>query len=417
MTSRKYLRFCLKGRVFQFRALQFGLATSPFVITRLMVVIATHLRVRAIILFPYLDDWLVRNQRRLQLIKDREFTLRLISSLGLIINPEKSELIPSQNFTFIGMEFIRQYCPSSLGQSTMYSRPNRLVSETSCCHSKNVSLFTGETECFCSICRFRQTAPSPSSDGSFRSVETACSSTRTQNICYRTDKTSSGMVVGQGQIFTRSCSQTTSSSAHSLYRCELFGLGCSSGTGGTHVSWSLASEPISSTHQHPRNEGYSSSSQRVPTHSVQFLSNDSDRQFFCHGLSPKGGRHPFTNFMRRGLGNSPLVSREWNISQGQTHPGRTNILADRLSRSDKPISTEWSLNQSICNSIFLMSGHPNIVLFATRLNNRLPLFVSPIPDSKALAIDAMSMNWDGIHAYAFPPFHIIPAILTKIVAK
>ena len=319
VTSRKYLRFCLKGRVFQFRALQFGLATSPFVFTQLMVVIATHLRVRAIILFPYLDDWLVRNQRRLQLIKDREFTLRLISSLGLIINPEKSELIPSQNFTFIGMEFIRQYCPSSLGQSTMYSRPNRLVSETSCCHSKNVSLFTGETECFCSICRFRQTAPSPSSDGSFRSVETACSSTRTQNICYRTDKTSSGMVVGQGQIFTRSCSQTTSSSAHSLYRCELFGLGCSSGTGRTHVSWSLASEPISSTHQHPRNEGYSSSSQRVPTHSVQFLSNDSDRQFFCHGLSPKGGRHPFTNFMRRGLGNSPLVSREWNISQGQTH--------------------------------------------------------------------------------------------------
>ena len=61
-----------------------------------------------------------------------------------------------------------------------------------------------------------------------------------------------------------------------------------------------------------------------------------------------------------------------------------------------------------------MSGHPNIDLFATRLNNRLPLFVSPIPDSKALAIDAMSMNWDGIHAYAFPPFHIIPAILTKI---
>ena len=61
-----------------------------------------------------------------------------------------------------------------------------------------------------------------------------------------------------------------------------------------------------------------------------------------------------------------------------------------------------------------MSGHPNIDLFATRLNNRLPLFVSPIPDIKALAIDAMSMNWDGIHAYAFPPFHIIPAILTKI---
>ena len=37
-----------------------------------------------------LDDWLVRNQCRLELIKDKEFTSRLITSLGLIINQEKS---------------------------------------------------------------------------------------------------------------------------------------------------------------------------------------------------------------------------------------------------------------------------------------------------------------------------------------
>ena len=61
-----------------------------------------------------------------------------------------------------------------------------------------------------------------------------------------------------------------------------------------------------------------------------------------------------------------------------------------------------------------MTGQPSIDLFATWLNNRLPLYVSAIPDSKALATDAMSMNWDGIHTYAFPLFHIIPAILTKI---
>ena len=46
----------------------------------------------------------------------------------------------------------RQYCQSSLGQSTRYSMPSILVSEASCCHGKNVSLITGETECVCSIC-------------------------------------------------------------------------------------------------------------------------------------------------------------------------------------------------------------------------------------------------------------------------
>ena len=31
-----------------------------------------------------------------------------------------------------------------------------------------------------------------------------------------------------------------------------------------------------------------------------------------------------------------------------------------------------------------------------------------------LSVDALSLNWDRIHGYAFPSFHIIPAILNKI---
>ena len=62
--SGKFLRFTLRGRVYQFKALPFGLSTSPFVFTRLMEVITTFLRRRAITLHPYLDDWLARNQNR-----------------------------------------------------------------------------------------------------------------------------------------------------------------------------------------------------------------------------------------------------------------------------------------------------------------------------------------------------------------
>ena len=67
--SRKYLRFMLGGRVYQFKALPFGLSTSPFVFTRLMIVIATFLRRRAITLHPYLNDWLAGNQNRRRLLE------------------------------------------------------------------------------------------------------------------------------------------------------------------------------------------------------------------------------------------------------------------------------------------------------------------------------------------------------------
>ena len=95
-------------------------------------------------------------------------------------------------------------------------------------------------------------------------------------------------------------------------------------------------------------------------------------------------------------------------------PGKFNILADRLSRLDKPIKTEWALDQTVANSVFQMLNFPNVDLFATRFNHRLPLYVSPVQDYKALAIDALSMDWNHLHAYAFPPFILIPAVLEKI---
>ena len=95
-------------------------------------------------------------------------------------------------------------------------------------------------------------------------------------------------------------------------------------------------------------------------------------------------------------------------------PGKFNVLADRLSRIDKIVKTEWALDQSIANSIFQMFNYPNLDLFATRFNHKLPLYVSPVLDNQALAIDAFSMNWNHLHAYAFHPTIMIPSVLNKI---
>lgn len=94
-------------------------------------------------------------------------------------------------------------------------------------------------------------------------------------------------------------------------------------------------------------------------------------------------------------------------------PGKFNILVDRLSRLDKPINTEWSLDQRVANCIFHMLNFPIVDLFATCFNHKLAPYVSPVPDNQAFAIDALSMNWH-YHAYAFPPIVLILPILTNI---
>ena len=94
-------------------------------------------------------------------------------------------------------------------------------------------------------------------------------------------------------------------------------------------------------------------------------------------------------------------------------PGGLNVVADKLSRLGQTIQTEWSLLPTVFQAICSRWHTPQIDLFATRFNNKLPQFVSPVPDPKATAVDALSLPWEDLDAYAFPP----AAILGKVVEK
>jgi hypothetical protein len=41
--------------------------------------------------------------------------------------------------------------------------------------------------------------------------------------------------------------------------------------------------------------------------------------------------------------------------------------------------------------------------------------MSPLPDPKALAVNALAVSWDGMNAYAFPPTPLIQAVLNKVM--
>ncbi|XP_055999480.1 uncharacterized protein LOC130047863 [Ostrea edulis] len=110
-----------------------------------------------------------------------------------------------------------------------------------------------------------------------------------------------------------------------------------------------------------------------------------------------------------------LFCRSLGIRLSVRHvPGNLNLVADALSRSLHPVNTEWELHPAVFQEICLKWDRPHIDLFATHLNCKLPTFVSPIPDNKALAVDAMSFDWKGMFSYMFPRFRLLPKILHKI---
>ena len=83
---RKYLRFCVHGVHYQFRAMPFGITVAPRVFTKLMAAVGGHLRSQQTHIFMYLDDWLVKNQIRELLLHQLNQTMQLLVDLGLIIN-------------------------------------------------------------------------------------------------------------------------------------------------------------------------------------------------------------------------------------------------------------------------------------------------------------------------------------------
>ena len=105
-SDRKWLRFTWRGKVYQYRSLPFGLSLSPWAFTRVVRdLLPVCRKTRKIRFHTYLDDWLVLARNRSLCHQHTQFINRLASLLGFVINEEKSDLSPSQEFSYLGMEF------------------------------------------------------------------------------------------------------------------------------------------------------------------------------------------------------------------------------------------------------------------------------------------------------------------------
>ena len=103
--SRKYLRFHIQRRAYQFKALPFGLSTAPMeftVIRKEVKLMGIHKDLR---IHQYLDDWLVRARSHQACLQHTQELVKMCQHLGWLVNLEKSELEPKQDFDFVGYQF------------------------------------------------------------------------------------------------------------------------------------------------------------------------------------------------------------------------------------------------------------------------------------------------------------------------
>ena len=99
----KFLRFQWETKLYQCVALPFGLSSAPRTFTKLMKPVMASLRSKGVRLVIYLDDILILNATKSQLLLELAMAKELIEGLGFIINYEKSVLTPSRSIEYLGL--------------------------------------------------------------------------------------------------------------------------------------------------------------------------------------------------------------------------------------------------------------------------------------------------------------------------
>ena len=412
---KQFLRFRFLGHSYQFRAMPFGLKSAPRVFTKIMAVLAAYLRKLMIQIFMYLDDWLISNSDGTALVKQMHFVLRLVQNLGLIVNQKKSNLIPTQHIEYLGalfnlekgivtptetrfqsiLEIIHALLNSQQIQAVVILKLLGLMA--SCIylipmgrlHMRPIQLYL--------LALWR---PNIQPLNQFIPVRMSL----TVHLRWWTNRTN----IFKGMPLQEPTIQLTL-----ITDASELGWGAHLGTWQTSGIW-----PKSYQLKHI-NWLELKAVQLALQEAVQIVKDmniliRSDNTTVISYINKQGGTHsPELCYLTWDL-------YQWCIQNKVTiravHiPGKINLLADALSRGKNLFKmTEWTLNNMIVNMIFQRLGTPSIDLFATAQNKKLAVYCSPVPDIAAFQVDALTVNWSGMYAYAFPPPILVPRILQKI---
>ena len=412
---RKYLRFVVNKKVYQFTCLPFGLATSPREFTKLLRPDVSLLRQQGVKLHVYLDDWLIRADTPEEAQLHSQTTIKVLQFLGWIINFEKSDLTPSQDFQFIGMQFnTRRFTVAPLPKMRVkvqsvhqhwMANPNITA--------RDLHRLLGILVFMASLVRRGRLRLRPVQ---WWAATAWCQRTGNwsdriqvpQWVLSEVAWWSSPAVLQGLPLAARETEMTLFTDASSS------GWGAQLGSHSTQGQWS-ASQRLCHVNVLEMQAVIYAVRDFLPHLRYRVVRLMCDNAVTVAYIKNEGGTRSHT------LMQMTIRLLKWCDSKAITlvpvHlPGVRNIQTDSLSRVGQTLTTEWTMAMESLRPVFAKWGEPQIDMFATFPNRRLVKFVSPYPDPRAEWTDAMSMPWDKERGllHVFPPFKMVPQVLQKI---
>jgi hypothetical protein len=414
-SSRKYLRFLALDQIWQYRVLCFGLKTAPHLFTRAILPLAVWARSQGIQIHVYIDDWLILAENRELLIIQTQKVVQKAQELGWVVNKEKSQLTPTRQFSFLGMT-----CNTE--QNTVRPTEKRITGIALAVQEIRTQQVTsprlllsliGRMISVGEILPYAKLERRPLQyllrelwDGDIESLDIAVHITKEirNTVLWWTcpQNLQKGVMI-----------QDPREKVLLLTDASLEGWGAHLGDHMVSGTWTKTEKNnfINVLEMWAVERALKAFLSLVSGMRVQVLS---DNRTVVSYITRQGGMKSF--FLYKEVQRLLLWCKNQEITLEARHiPGKLNVLADKLSRPGKAVSTEWHLDPHVFKQITRQTWLPMVDLFATRWNTQLPQFISPFPDQRALEMDALSLDWETVDLpYLFPPTALIPICLQRI---
>lgn len=411
----KYLKFPWQNKLFQYTALPNGYAAAPRVFTKLLKPVFSQLRQSGVTVMGYIDDVYIQGDSVDECYHAMLETRRVLESCGFLIHEGKSVLEPTRNLTFLGFDINTMDMTVKLTQSKCHAyldmckdmlRKDRVsIREIAQLIGKLVSTFPGVQYGplhYRILDAHKIQALKDNANEYDKKMNLTCD--MKDEIQWWVENLATSMNhIGRGTPHIEVQTDAT-----------LTAWGAVCGQSRTGGKFSL-------------NEQYQLQGN---INAFEILAIDLALKAFVKLLTGKvvlirsDNTVAVSYISHMGGSKSSLCNKLvkdiwlWCIQHdiwltAEHLPGIMNIDADWESRNVND-RTEWSLCPAVFHKIIERFGTPEIDLFASRLNHKLPRYVSWRPEPGAECCNAFSMSWTDIYAYVFPPFSLIAQVLQKI---
>ena len=416
-SHKKYLKFMWTCDSFQFKAMPNGYADAMRVFTKLLKPVFSTLRELGYESVIYVDDSLLQGDTFNECMENVLTTLNALQDLGFVIHSGKSKFIPTQKITFLG--FIVDTSKMTLTLTTekkeKIKRMGMGLSQLSVT-IRMLSRFIGNlTASFEGV---------PHGRLHYRHLE-HCKTKALKKSRYNFDAPCLISEKGWDEInwWINNISdafahiKSTPSIDYTIYTdaSKKFGGGWGASDNindDINGRWSLEEQKM-----HINCLELKAIKLAIQAYAPLFPDRRhirimSDNTSAIAYINKQGGTHCMV------MNDLAVAVWEYCIAM-QVHisaahiPGVHNILAHIASREFYD-AAEWMLPTQKFQELVHIFGQPEIDLFASRLNNQLPIYVSWKPDPGSTYIDAMLISWSNKFVYIFPPFSMMWPVLSKL---